>query len=125
MRREEGYKSFLSSAQLSRLYKKRGTATKDLAELLQQRHSRVTDPIINLVMLLIALPVLVCRDPKDMKSAILKSFGLTTLAFLVTFICKMFATEVFFNQVRPELWAWAPIFIFLPLAFVELDSMRT
>jgi hypothetical protein len=37
----------------------------------------------------------------------------------------MAATEVFFNQVRPEMWAWLPVFIFFPIAAMELDSMKT
>jgi lipopolysaccharide export system permease protein len=125
MRRQEGYKSLLSSAQLLDLENSKGVRESDLAELSLQRHSRITDPILNLVMLLVALPVLVCRDPRDMKTAILISFAASTGCFVLTFICKLFATEVFFNQVRPELWAWAPIFLFGTIAFIQLDSMKT
>jgi len=53
------------------------------------------------------------------------SFGLTTACFITTFVCKMLATEVIFDKVRPELWAWMPVVIFLPIAFIELDSMKT
>ena len=124
-RQQEGYKALLSSRQLSTLARQRGTRMKDQAELFLQKHSRITDPIINMVMLLVALPVLVCRDPKAMKSAILISFGITISCILLSFVCKILATEVFFDQIRPELWAWAPVFIFLPVAFVEIDSMKT
>jgi lipopolysaccharide export system permease protein len=125
MRRQEGYKSLLSSSQLLDMANSKGVRQSDLAELYLQRHSRITDPILNLVMLLVALPVLVCRDPRDMKTAILISFAASTGCFVLTFICKLFATEVFFNQVRPELWAWAPVFVFVPIAFIQLDSMKT
>lgn len=125
MRLQEGYKSLLSSAQLIALAKQRGTRLKDEAELYLQKHSRITDPVINIVMLMVALPVLVCRDPKAMKSAIMVSFALTSLCYMVTFACKMSATEVFLNQIRPEFWAWVPIIIFLPIALMELDSMKT
>ena len=124
VRRQEKYKSLLSSSQLAQLAEK-GTRVKDLAELYSQKHFRITDPIINMVMLMVALPILVCRDPKAMKTAILISFAVTSACFVVTFACKMVATEVIFNQVRPELWPWVPVFIFLPIAFIELDSMRT
>ncbi len=125
LRRQENYKSLLSSAQLAKLGQKRGTRIKDRAEFYLHRHSRITKPIINLVLLLVALPVLVCRDPKMMKSAIMTSFGITAACFVVTFVCEMMATEVFLGQVRPELWAWAPVFIFLPIAVIEIDSMKT
>lgn len=95
------------------------------AQLSSQKHFHVTDPIINLVMLMISLPILVCRDPKSMKSAVMISFSLTGACFIMTFICKILATEIVFDRVMPELWAWLPVFIFLPIAFIELDSMKT
>jgi lipopolysaccharide export LptBFGC system permease protein LptF len=102
-----------------------GAKLKDLALLYSQKHFRITDPLMNLVMLLVCLPVLVCRDPKSMKSAILISFAITTASLIVGFICKLFATEELFGRVAPELWAWLPIFIFAPIAFIELDSLKT
>ncbi|MCX5634479.1 MAG: LptF/LptG family permease [Planctomycetota bacterium] len=88
--------------------------------------ARSTEPVINLIMLLVSLPVLVCRDPKLMKSAVMISFATTGACLIFNFVCKMLATEeVIFSRVMPELWAWLPIFIFLPIAFLELDSMKT
>ncbi len=126
MRRQEGYKGLLSSAQLGALDRdKQRFRVKDQADLYSQKNFRITDPIINIIMLLVALPVLVCRDPKTMKSAIMISFAMTTSCFIMTQLCKMMASEVIFNQVRPELWAWAPVIIFFPIAVFELDSMKT
>jgi lipopolysaccharide export LptBFGC system permease protein LptF len=125
VRRKSGFKSLLSSRQLSVLAAQK-TGIQDVAQLLSQKHFRITDPIINLTMLMVSLPVLICRDPRTMKSAILVSFILTAACFVFTFVCKMLATEVAIaNRVMPELWAWLPVFIFLPIAFIELDSMRT
>ena len=101
------------------------TQIRDMAQLLSQKHFRITDPIINLIMLMISLPVLVCRDPKSMKSAVMISFALTGACFLTTFVCKILATEMIFDKVMPELWAWLPVFVFLPVALIELDSMKT
>jgi lipopolysaccharide export system permease protein len=94
-------------------------------ELSSQKHFHITDPLINLVMLMISLPILVCRDPKSVKSAVMISFALTGACFILTFVCKILATEVIFDRVMPELWAWLPVFIFLPIAFIALDSMKT
>ena len=100
--------------------------TKDTAQLWAQMHFHITEPIINLVMLMVCLPILVCRDPKSMKSAIMISFGTTVACFIATFVCKMLATEpVLFDKVMVELWAWLPVLIFLPIAVIELDSMKT
>ncbi|MHC4762974.1 MAG: LptF/LptG family permease [Planctomycetota bacterium] len=127
VRRKSGNKSLLSSAQLATLAKqaKENEQIKDLAQLYSQKHFRITDPVINFIMLMVCLPILVCRDPKMMKSAIMISFGLTGVCLVVNFVCKLLAAEVVFGAVRPELWAWLPIFIFLPIAFIELDSMKT
>jgi lipopolysaccharide export system permease protein len=123
MRKSE-QKTLLSLRQLNALAAE-GTEIRDQAQLYSQKHFRITDPLINLVMLMISLPILVCRDPKSMKSAVLISFSLTGACFIVTFICKILATEVVFDKVMPELWAWLPVFIFLPVAFIEIDSMKT
>jgi lipopolysaccharide export system permease protein len=122
--RKEEYLNLLSSKQLADLVA-RSTQVKDVTQLYSQKHFRITDPIINLIMLMVGLPVLVCREPKAMKSAIMASFGITVACFLVTFFAKMVATEVMFNKIIPEVWAWLPIFIFSPIAVVELDSMKT
>jgi hypothetical protein len=74
---------------------------------------------------MVCLPILVCRDPKSMKTAIMISFATTGACFIVTFACKMLATEAVFDRVIPEFWAWLPVFIFAPIAFLELDSMKT
>jgi lipopolysaccharide export LptBFGC system permease protein LptF len=116
--------TMLSSHQLSVLAGQR-TKIKDLAQLYSQKHFHITDPIISLVMLMVSLPILVCRDPKSMKSAIMISFATTTACFITVFVCKMLATEVVFDRVIPEFWAWLPVFIFAPIAFIELDSMKT
>jgi lipopolysaccharide export system permease protein len=125
LRRQESYKAMLSSAQLRNLANQE-TKIKDQAELVSQQNFRITDPIINMIMLMVALPVLVCRDPKAMKPAIIKSFAITAMCFLITFGCKMVSTEQFiFNRIWPELWAWLPILIFFPIALIEIDSMKT
>jgi lipopolysaccharide export system permease protein len=124
IRRKSANNSFLSSRQLAVLAAQQ-TKIKDMTQLLSQKHFRITDPIINLTMLMVSLPVLICRDTRTMKSAVLVSFGLTAACFVVTFLCKMLATEIVFERVMPEFWAWLPVFIFLPVAFIELDSMKT
>jgi lipopolysaccharide export system permease protein len=123
VRRKSAHMDLLSSYDLVRLARQN---PKDLARLYAQKNFRLTDPIINLVMLMISLPVLVCRDPKSLKSAVFISFALTGLCYIMTFVSKIFASEVIIGGgAMPALWAWLPIFIFLPIAVIELDSMKT
>jgi lipopolysaccharide export LptBFGC system permease protein LptF len=122
--RKAEYITLLSSRQLAALAAQ-GSKLKDLAQLYSQKHFRITDPIMNLVMLMVCLPVLVCRDPKSMKSAVAVSFAITAACLLTSFVCKLFAAEDLFGRIMPELWAWLPVFIFAPIAFIEIDSMKT
>jgi lipopolysaccharide export system permease protein len=124
---ESEHKILLSWRQLSDLTKQAEQGNiKDSRELYSQKHFRVTEPIINLVMLMVCLPILVCRDPKSMKSAVTISFCFVGGCFVATFICKMIAPETnVSNFYQIGFYAWLPIFIFLPIAFIELDSMKT
>jgi len=124
VRCQSEHKTLLSLSQLTEL-EAQGTEIRDRFQLSSQKHFRITDPLINLVMLMISLPILVCRDPKSMKSAVMISFAITGACFVMTFVCKILATEVVFDRVMPALWAWLPVFVFLPIAFIELDSMKT
>ena len=122
---ESKHASLFSSRQLTMLAAQ-STKIRDVAQLSSLKHFRITDPIINLTMLMVSLPVLICRDPRMLKSRIMVSFVLTATCFIVTFFCKMLATEVVIaGRVMPELWAWLPLFIFVPVAFVELDTIQT
>lgn len=125
LRRREGFKSLLSLRQLTQMERDPGTRRTEMAEIALQKHSRITSPMINMIMLMVALPVLACRDPRDMKTAILTSFLTTLACFSVAFLCSLFATEVVMGQVRPALFSWLPIFIFFPIALIQIDTMRT
>ena len=127
VRRESEHKTLLSWRQLAALATQAEQGKiKDSSQLYSQKHFRVTEPIINLVMLMVCLPILVCRDPKSMKSAVTISFAIVGMCFITTFICKMLTSEAeVSNFYQIGFYAWLPIFIFLPIAFIELDSMKT
>jgi lipopolysaccharide export system permease protein len=126
VRRKSEHKTLLSGRQLAALIRQtqQGAKITDLRQLYSQKHFRITEPIINFVMLMVCLPILVCRDPKSMKTAVMTSFFMVGACFIITFICKMFAPEVD-NFYHIGFWAWLPVFIFLPTAFIELDLMKT
>ena len=126
VRVQSEYKNLLGWRQLTSLVKQaaQGAKITDRRQLFSEKHFRVTEPIINLAMLMLCLPILVCRDPKSMKSAVMISFAMVGVCFIATFICKMLSPEAnsFYGI---GFWAWMPVFIFLPIAFIELDSMKT
>jgi len=125
VRKESEHKILLSWRQLAVLVAQAQQGKiKDLRQLLSQKHFRVTKPVINLAMLMVCLPILVCRDPKSTKSATMISFAMVGVCFVATFICEMLAPEAN-SFYRIGFWAWMPVFIFLPIAFIKLDSMKT
>ena len=125
VRQESEHKTLLSWRQLAVLVAQAEQGKiKDLRQLLSQKHFRVTKPVINLAMLMVCLPILVCRDPKLTKSATMISFAMVGVCFIATFICEMLAPEAN-SFYRIGFWAWLPVFIFLPIAFIKLDSMKT
>ncbi|MBN1805685.1 MAG: LptF/LptG family permease [Sedimentisphaerales bacterium] len=127
IRLKSEHKTLLSWRQLAVLVKQAQEGKiRDSSELYSQKHFRVTEPIINLVMLMVCLPILVCRDPKTVKTAVSKSFAVVGGCFIATFICKMIAIEAdISNFYQIGFYAWLPIFIFLPIAFILFDSMKT
>jgi len=45
---------------------------------------------------------------------------------IALFLCRRFSAEALFTErSMPEFWAWLPVFVFPPIACIELDTMRT
>jgi len=120
LQRNSSYKSLMSSKELSRLLDrdlKRG----EYAEIISEKHFRFADPIINMVMLLLGLPMLVSREKRSTKTSIFLAIMGSGGCFLATFACKLLAG----GMMPPLLAAGLPIVIFLPLSVVILDGLKT
>ena len=130
LQRNKNFKSLMSSTELGRLQSLELKAG-DRAETITEKHFRFTDPITNMVMLLLGLPLLVSREKRSTKSAVLLALLGAGGCFVVTFACKLMVGEdVFGNMLRNQdfeyaLIAWLPIIVFLPLSVLALDSIKT
>jgi len=113
-------KSLMSSADLSALLRKR-LKPGDRADAIGEKHFRFTDPIINMVMLLVGLPLLISRERRSTKTSIFLAMIGAGGCFILTFACKLMAG----GSVDPIFAAWLPIIIFLPLSVLALDSIKT
>lgn len=113
-------KSLMSSADLSALLRKR-LKPGDRADAIGEKHFRFTDPIINMVMLLVGLPLLISRERRSTKTSIFLAMIGAGGCFILTFACKLLAG----GSVDPIFAAWLPIIIFLPLSVLALDSIKT
>lgn len=97
------------------------------AGLYRIKHLRFTQPIMNVVLLLLAIPTVLTFDPKSLKTAATKCLLLTGAAMGSVFIAQQMAGHpplgLSWMNVWTALLAWVPIFIFAPLSVWLLDRV--
>jgi len=106
---------FMSISQLTKLIRLERVGDRQAAEL--TKHVRITDPINNLVMLLLGLPFIISRERNIKASAMLCLLMVGTFYVFIYFCRQMGLT--------PTWAAWLPIILFGPVAAVMLDSVKT
>jgi len=102
-------------------------------ELLRVKHWRFTQPLMNVILLLLAIPCVLTREPGTLKRAAMKTLILTGVAMGCVFLFHQLAGSApaaLFSSLRgPDQWAalmaWAPIFLFGPLSVFLLDRVKT
>jgi len=120
LRRHASFKNLMSSSDLTALLQ-RELKQAERDETVSEKHFRFTDPIINIVMLLLGLPLIVSRERKSTKTTILLVLFGAGGCFVGTFACKLLAG----GTLDPLLAAWLPIIIFMPLSILALDAIKT
>ena len=97
-------------------------------ELLRVKHWRFTAPLMNVVLLLLAIPAVLTREPGQLKTAATKCLILSGLAMGSVFL----AHQVSSNPPRPDLaYQWpalisaVPILLWGPIAVFLLDRVKT
>jgi lipopolysaccharide export LptBFGC system permease protein LptF len=101
--------------------------------LLRVKHWRITQPLMNVILLLLAIPCVLTREPNTLKTAAMKTLLLTGLAMGAVFLFHQFAGRTpisLANNVNGAntwsmLMAWAPIFLFGPMSVFLLDRTKT
>ncbi len=115
LRRCRRWQAYLSVRQLTRLLRLKRVADPDSVMLLIQ--ARVTDPINNLLMLLVGLPFILSRE-RNIKSSAGLCLLMVGTFYVFIYICRYMALP-------PMLAAWLPILLFGPIAAVMLDAVKT
>lgn len=100
--------------------------------LLRVKHARFTQPLINIILLLLAIPTVLSREPTRLKAAATKCLILTALCLASSFLGQQIAGQgpspahwPTLSAQWPALMAWAPILIFGPVAVFLLDRVET
>lgn len=95
--------------------------------LLVVKHTRFAQPIMNIIILLLAIPAVLTREPGQLRAAATKCLVFTGLAMASIFVARQIAGNPpadFNANYWSATWAWVPIFIFLPLSLILLDRMH-
>jgi len=108
---------FLSVGQMVAL-ERRGARNPRIA---QAKHGRFTQPLINMLLLLLGIPFFLTREPRPVLTSGAICVGVGGLFFVFSFISQ----NLIYSSSLPALSAWLPIIVFGPLVVVLLDSIRT
>ena len=118
---------FLSSARIEELIQRPGSYGQ--VNLLRVKHWRFVQPIMNVVLLLLAIPFLMVREPGKLKSAAGKCLAVTGVGMGAIFLSHQLAgtapPRAEWVVVWPALMAWLPVFVFAPLAYLFLERVKS
>jgi lipopolysaccharide export system permease protein len=127
--RTGSYVDLLSTRQIDELLSPSRGAMYGRSSLLRVKHFRFTQPLMNVVLLLLAIPCVLSREPGKLKSAATKCLILTGLGMGSIFLSHQLAGQ---NTIGPDwadrwpaMMAWVPVIVFLPLAIYLLDILHT
>jgi len=115
LRQSSNWLDYMSTAELSGLLRLRRVTNPDTIRMV--KHTRFTNPINNLVMLLLGLPFILSRERNIKASAGLCLLMVGTF-YAFIYICR-------YMGLPPLLAAFLPILLFGPIAVVMLDSVKT
>jgi lipopolysaccharide export LptBFGC system permease protein LptF len=96
--------------------------------LLRVKHWRIVQPLGNIVLLLLAIPCVLLREPGSLRWAATRAVVLTGACMACMFVAHQMAGTPR-GGMDPTTWVllllWMPIFIFAPIAVVLLDRVKT
>ncbi len=100
-----------------------------VANLLRVKHERMARPVINVILVLLAIPAVLTREPGQLRFAVTQ-FGLLVGSCMgLVFLTQLFATAnplgPGWAATWPAIVAWLPIFLYGPIAVILLDGVRS
>lgn len=107
-----GYRQFLSTPELLR-----GLHLRTLhsgADVLMTLHKRFVQPLLDVTIVFLALPLVLLRGSRTMIWAGMASSALTTALFLSILACQGLGMNYL---LRPTLAIWLPLLVFAPISF--------
>lgn len=84
-------------------------------------HSRIVQPLLDVTLLFLGLPLVMRRENRNVFLAIGVCAAVVSFFMVVTVVCRAMGASYW---VSPALGAWLPLFVFVPPAVVLTESMR-
>ena len=127
MYRRGGYIDLLSTSQINEMLQR--PKSFGVASLQRVRHMRFTQPLTNIILLLLAIPCILTREPGRLKHAAGLCLAMTGLCMGSVFLFQQLANTNLLGPNWavhwPALMAWLPILIWGPIAVWLLDRVKT
>jgi len=122
-----GYTEMLATGRINQLLER--PKSYGTIDLLRVKHSRMTQWLINIVLLLLAVPSVLSREPGRLRFGLMQCAVLVGLCMASIFIAQQLAgtppSGAQWADRWPALMAWVPVLIFGPIAVWLLDRVRT
>ena len=117
----------LSSARIRALLE--GGTDVGRVDLMRVRDARWANYVLDVILVLLAIPCVLTREPMQLRTATTRIFVLIGACMATIFVCQTLAGQVpgdpRLANVWPAIMAWTPIFLFGPLAIWLLDRLKT
>ncbi len=118
LRQSAEWTGLLSLRQMNKLL--RSENLPNLPAIRMQRHIWLTEPLMQILLLSLALPFFMRREPGSVLAAGGRSLLMCGALFATTFFAHGMITAP-----EPALVAWSPIFLFGPVAVITLANVKT
>ncbi|MCG3138765.1 MAG: hypothetical protein HJJLKODD_02634 [Phycisphaerae bacterium] len=117
LRQSMNWIQFVSRQQLVEIQKTGVTSTHLIARTI---HNRFATPVVNMLILIIAIPFFLDRQPASVVQSGGKCLLVCGLGLLLAFFCQSYSLDQY-----PALMAWLPLMILTPVMVVNMDRLRT
>jgi lipopolysaccharide export LptBFGC system permease protein LptF len=121
------YVDLLSTSRINQLLQR--SETYGAIDLLRVKHSRVAQLLLNIILLLLAIPSVLTREPQRLRMATGQALVLTGLCLGAVFLSHNIAgippMDPRYTNLWPALWTWVPVFLFGPLSVYLLSELKT
>ena len=121
LRQSSGWLRFMSSRELDRMVHRPYLAARLSGDIQTERHFRFTQPIINIIMILLGIPFIISRQPRSFKHSAGACMAVTGICFVVTLACEQLSGVA----MAPLHAAWLPVLLFGPLSILTYDAMKS